>query len=144
MERTDAVVVDFAFTMFARGSATLPAAGMGAIPVQLASRPDDGVVRTGATVAGLGDGAVVLEDGEEVGGDAVVVAVDRLLQPGCSRSSARPLPARLRACTSPPRSRRSPGRCWCSTAAVVVPSTTCASPTGLRSGTPRRAGRWSR
>lgn len=74
---TSAAFFDFVFRMFARGSAALPAAGMGAIPGQLASRLGAGVVRTDAPVVRVEDDAVVLADGEELGAGAVVVALDR-------------------------------------------------------------------
>ena len=74
---TSAAFFDFVFTMFARGSTALPATGMEAIPRQLAARLGDGVTRTGAAVAEIADGGVVLSDGEEVAGDAVVVATER-------------------------------------------------------------------
>lgn len=74
---TSAGVFDFVFTMFTRGDAALPGAGMGAIPAQLASRLGDGAVRTAAPVRRLRDGGVELESGEVVEGAAIVVAVDR-------------------------------------------------------------------
>ncbi|MFE5616997.1 NAD(P)/FAD-dependent oxidoreductase [Streptomyces sp. NPDC056524] len=57
-----------------RGTLCLPAAGIGAVPVQLASRLPQGVLRTGTPVSALTPGGVALSDGSEVPARAVVVA----------------------------------------------------------------------
>ncbi|MFE5628809.1 NAD(P)/FAD-dependent oxidoreductase [Streptomyces sp. NPDC056543] len=57
-----------------RGTLCLPAAGIGAVPVQLASRLPQGVLRTGTPVSALTPGGVALADGCEVPARAVVVA----------------------------------------------------------------------
>ena len=82
--------------MFTTGSAALPAAGMEAIPRQLAQRLSPNAIRTGARVGRLMDGGVELESGEQMEAGAVVVAVERPaaatliggLEAGISRSVA--------------------------------------------------------
>ena len=62
--------------MLAGGETGLPRAGIGAIPAQLADRLAPGTVRTGAPVAQIEGRAAVLEDGERIEGQALVVATD--------------------------------------------------------------------
>ncbi|MER7958073.1 NAD(P)/FAD-dependent oxidoreductase [Streptomyces sp. NPDC096030] len=57
-----------------RGTLCLPAGGIGAVPVQLASRLPQGVLRTETPVSALTPGGVALADGREVPARAVVVA----------------------------------------------------------------------
>ncbi len=96
---TPAPFFEFVFRMFSTGDAVLPAEGMGAIPQQLAARLPTGTVRTGTPVTALrSDGGrvsgVELDDGEAIGAEAVVLALDRPsaaallpeLEPGPSRS----------------------------------------------------------
>lgn len=66
----------FVFRMLSEGDTALPAAGMGAIPAQLAADLPAGTVRTGARVRGLGSSRLVLEDGEVIEASAVVVATE--------------------------------------------------------------------
>lgn len=66
----------YLFRMFAVGDATLPSAGMGAVPAQLAARLPAGAVRTGARVEAVSATRATLSTGEPVGASAVVVAVD--------------------------------------------------------------------
>ncbi|PRY37456.1 NAD(P)/FAD-dependent oxidoreductase [Umezawaea tangerina] len=66
----------FVWRSFARGGAALPAAGMAALPRQLAGRLPEGAVRLGAEVVGVRDDGVDLAGGERVEADAVVVATD--------------------------------------------------------------------
>ena len=66
---------EFYFRMFSEGDAAVPAAGIGAIPEQLAAALP-APPRLGARVAEVGAGGVVLDDGEPVGARAVVVATD--------------------------------------------------------------------
>ena len=61
---------------FARGSITVPAAGMGALGAQLAAGLPDGAVRLGTPVAALTDDGVELAGGGELAARAVVVATD--------------------------------------------------------------------
>lgn len=67
---------EFLFRMFALGDAAVPAAGMGAIPEQLASALPPGSIRFGARVEEVEQGAVRLEGGERITARAVVVAAD--------------------------------------------------------------------
>ncbi len=74
--RTSSRMFEFTFKMFSQGSATLPAQGMGEIPRQLSSRLPDGTLRLGARVTEVRPGGITLESGEQIAGDAVVVATD--------------------------------------------------------------------
>ena len=66
----------FVFKLFAEGEATLPAAGMQAIPRQLAESLPEAAVRYGCTVESAQPGNVVLAGGERLTAEAVVVAAD--------------------------------------------------------------------
>jgi phytoene dehydrogenase-like protein len=66
----------FVFKLFTEGEAALPAAGMQAIPRQLAAGLPDAAVRYGATVESAGPGEVELAGGERITAGAVVVAAD--------------------------------------------------------------------
>jgi phytoene dehydrogenase-like protein len=66
----------FVFKLFAEGEAALPAAGMQAVPRQLAERLPQAAVRYGVTVESAAPGEVVLAGGERVAAGAVVVAAD--------------------------------------------------------------------
>ena len=66
----------FVFKMFSEGEAALPAAGMQAIPRQLAEGLPEAAVRYGATVESAGPGEVVLAGGERIAAASVVVAAD--------------------------------------------------------------------
>jgi len=66
----------YVFKLFAEGDAALPAAGMQAIPRQLAEGLPEGTVRLGVTVESAAPGEVVLAGGERMGAPAVVVAAD--------------------------------------------------------------------
>ena len=57
-----------------RGRASLPAAGIGAVPLQLAGQLPSGCLRLETPVAAVGEEGVVLGDGEELAAAAVVVA----------------------------------------------------------------------
>ena len=74
--RTSSRMFEFTFRMFSRGSATLPARGMQEIPRQLASRLPAEAIRCGAVVTEVQPGKITLASGEDLEGDAVVVAVD--------------------------------------------------------------------
>ncbi len=70
-------MLEFVFRMLSEGRAALPAAGMGAIPEQLAARLTPGTVRLEARVEGIGDGAVYLaRKRERIPAAAVVVATE--------------------------------------------------------------------
>jgi phytoene dehydrogenase-like protein len=66
----------YIFRMFSEGNASVPGKGMGEIPLQLAGRLPEGAVRLGARVVEVAPGKVTLESGEELLGEAVVVAVE--------------------------------------------------------------------
>ena len=75
---TSSRMLDFVFRMLSLGRAALPAAGMGAIPAQLAARlaskAPPGTLRLGMPVAALEDGRVRLADGGWIAAAAVVLA----------------------------------------------------------------------
>ncbi len=73
---TSSRMFEFTFKMFSQGSATLPSRGMGEIPRQLASRLPPGTIRLGARVMAIQPGSITLDSGEQIQGDAVVVATD--------------------------------------------------------------------
>jgi phytoene dehydrogenase-like protein len=76
---TSSRMLEFVFRMFSQGKAALPAAGMGAIPQQIAARLSagaPGTVRLGARVEALGEGEVHLVGGERVPAAAVVIATE--------------------------------------------------------------------
>ncbi len=73
---TSSRMLEFVFRMFSQGRAALPAAGMGAIPGQLAGRLPPGTLRTGARVELIAEGKVVLTRGERVPAAAVVIATE--------------------------------------------------------------------
>jgi phytoene dehydrogenase-like protein len=76
---TSSRMLEFVFRMFSQGKAALPAAGMGAIPQQLAARlpaGSAGTVRLGARVEALGEGEVHLVGGERIPATAVVLATE--------------------------------------------------------------------
>ena len=82
---TSSRMLDFTFSMFSRGEATLPADGMEAIPRQLAKQLHPGTIRTQTTVSEIRDGLVKLDDGSSLSCAAIVVATEmpaaaRLLQ----------------------------------------------------------------
>ena len=66
----------FVFRMFSDGQAALPAAGIEAIPRQLAAALPAGAVRLNAAVAEVGPRHATTEASERFEADAVVVAVD--------------------------------------------------------------------
>ena len=68
--------MEFVFRMFACGDTAVPAAGMQAIPEQIAAKLPEGSVRTGTGVRSIEPGALVLASGERRTARAVVVATD--------------------------------------------------------------------
>ncbi len=66
----------FVWRMFASGAAVLPAAGMGAIPEQIAAGFPQGTVQLNTPVASVEVGQVRLADGRVLYPQAVVVATD--------------------------------------------------------------------
>ena len=73
---TSSRMLEFVFRMFAEGRAALPAAGMQAIPEQLAAGLPTGTVRLGARVARVEPSAVFLESGERIAARHIVVATE--------------------------------------------------------------------
>jgi phytoene dehydrogenase-like protein len=67
---------EFVLRAFAMGDTALPAAGIGAIPGQLASRLPTGTLRLAAPVERLEEQTVSLATGERLTAHAVVVATD--------------------------------------------------------------------
>jgi phytoene dehydrogenase-like protein len=67
---------DFVFRAFSSGFAALPKDGMGAIPYQIASCLSDGSIWLNKSVACVKPGMVVTSDGQELLGDAIVVATE--------------------------------------------------------------------
>jgi phytoene dehydrogenase-like protein len=77
---------DFVFRAFSSGFASLPKNGMGAIPNQIASCLSVGSIHLNKSVACVKPGMVVTSDGQEMHGDAIIVATEepcanRLLSP---------------------------------------------------------------
>ncbi len=66
----------FVFKLFTEGEAALPAAGMQAVPRQLAESLPEEAFRFGATAESAAPGEVVLAGGERLSAPAVVVAAD--------------------------------------------------------------------
>lgn len=92
---TSARMLLFAVKMLASGATVLPSDGMGAIAAQLAARLPSGAVRLGTRVEGLVEAdsraiGVTLPGGEEMQGDAVVIATDA---PTAQRLTGRELPS---------------------------------------------------
>ncbi|QFU83285.1 NAD(P)/FAD-dependent oxidoreductase [Natronorubrum aibiense] len=79
---TSSRVFEYTFRTLAEGGAAVPAAGMGAIPAQLADRvwTAGGALETGVTVTDVSStdrsATVTTADGETLAADAVVVAAD--------------------------------------------------------------------
>ena len=72
--RTSSRMFEFTFKMFSQGSATLPAMGMGAIPLQLANRLPPQTIRINTAVVSANPDTLVLPAGEEIRGSEVVIA----------------------------------------------------------------------
>ena len=73
---TSSRMFEFVFKMFGAGPVAVPAAGMGALPQQLAGDLGSGSLRTNAPVASVTRDSVTLESGERLNSEAVVVATD--------------------------------------------------------------------
>ena len=67
---------DVIFRMLSMGDSAVPAAGMGAIPQQIASRLPAGTVRLDSAVASVTAGSVRLTSGNEMTARTVIVATD--------------------------------------------------------------------
>ena len=92
--QTSSRLFEFVFRMFSLGDTALPAAGMGAIPAQLASGLPADTVRLRTHVQSVQNGGVVLDSGQALEARAVVIATEgpeaaRLLQEVDSPASRR-------------------------------------------------------
>jgi phytoene dehydrogenase-like protein len=67
---------EFLFRMLAEDAACLPAAGIGAIPEQIAAALPDGTLRLNAPVSLVEPGRVLLRSGDEIRAAAIVVATE--------------------------------------------------------------------
>lgn len=85
-------MLEFTFRMMAEGDTVLPAAGMQAIPEQIARQLPAGTLRFGARVVAASPREVRLDSGETVGGDGVVIATEG---PEASRLAGLPAPGSL-------------------------------------------------
>lgn len=74
--RTSSRMFEYVFRMFALGAAALPAAGMEAIPRQLAERLPADRIRVAVRVTSVREGRVMTLAGEEVRAAAVVLACE--------------------------------------------------------------------
>ena len=72
--RTSSRMFEFTFKMFSKGSATLPALGMGAIPLQLARRLPAESIRINSPAQTVTATSVTLADGKTLHGSQVIVA----------------------------------------------------------------------
>ncbi len=79
----------FLFAMLAAGRAAVPAAGMQAIPDQLAARLPAGAVRLATRVTAARRQGVILQSGERIEAEAVVIATDG---PAAARLASLPDP----------------------------------------------------
>jgi phytoene dehydrogenase-like protein len=82
-------MLEFVFRMLAEGDTAVPAAGMQALPDQIARQLPRDALRLGARVAAASAREVRLDSGEVVGGDAVVIATEG---PEASRLAGLPAP----------------------------------------------------
>jgi len=73
---TTSRMFEFTFQMFSSGPVVVPAAGMGAIPRQLAAGLPHDSLRLGTAARALDATSVTTWDGERIEADAVVVATD--------------------------------------------------------------------
>ncbi|GHC67157.1 NAD(P)/FAD-dependent oxidoreductase [Roseibacillus persicicus] len=72
--RTSSRMFEFTFKMFAKGSATLPAKGMGEIPKQLASRFPEDCIQYHSRVSSINGNTVKIATGETYTAEHVVIA----------------------------------------------------------------------
>ena len=74
--RTSRRMFDVILRCLLRGDAVVPAAGMGAIPEQLAGRLRPGTVHLNAEVSAIATGSVALSDGRQALADRIIVATE--------------------------------------------------------------------
>jgi len=93
---TSSRMFEFIFRMFSQGDTAIPAAGMEAIPRQLAAGLPKDSIRTNTRVVNISDDSIQLESGESIPAETIVIATDwpgaeqldgRLPNPG-SRSAS--------------------------------------------------------
>lgn len=89
---TSSRMLEFVFRMFAQGPIAIPAAGMAAIPQQLASRLPAGCLQLEQTVERIADGEVWTTAGEVYRGKEIVIATEssaarRLTEPSHGAAS---------------------------------------------------------
>ena len=112
---TSARMFDVIFRMLADGTSAVPAAGMGAIPAQLADALSPGTIRLGTTVQSVDGTTVHTSSGGLIRARAVVVATDGPTASTLVGAAAGRIASRWHACTSPPTLRRPRGARCCST-----------------------------
>ncbi|MEX2550883.1 MAG: NAD(P)/FAD-dependent oxidoreductase [Nitriliruptoraceae bacterium] len=93
---TSSRVTELVFRSFFRGEVAVPALGMQQLPLQLAAQLPLGTIRLQSTVTAVGIGEVVLEDGDRIAAEHVVVATE-------GPAAARLLDARLPGGVAPDR-----------------------------------------
>jgi len=74
--QTSSRMLDFTFRMFAAGDAALPAAGIGAIPAQIAAGLPAHAIKTGVRAVSVREREVILADGRRMQTQTVVLATD--------------------------------------------------------------------
>jgi len=79
--QTSSRMFEFVFKMFAQGSATLPTAGIGAIPKQLAGQLDNDQIQLNEEVARVAGSQITLQNGQQIDSDYTIIATqaDRLV-----------------------------------------------------------------
>lgn len=93
---TSATFFQYIFEKFYKGDAVVPANGMQEIPKQLASGLSPSQIRLGAKVSSIKPTQVVLEDGECIDAEAIVIATDSY---NAARLLGKTPPARYNATT---------------------------------------------
>ncbi|APQ18617.1 FAD-dependent oxidoreductase [Maribacter hydrothermalis] len=73
---TSSRMFEFVYKMFGEGYATIPKAGIGAIPKQLAKNLNHTVFKFNTKVATVLDGQIELENGEKLASDYTIVATE--------------------------------------------------------------------
>lgn len=93
--RTSSRMFEFTFKLFGRGSATVPDAGMGAIPDQLAAQLPVGSVQLNRPIQGVHptSNTLTFSDGQTAQGSAIVLATDGTSTRRLLINSAEPPPA---------------------------------------------------
>ncbi|NNJ88154.1 MAG: NAD(P)-binding protein [Eudoraea sp.] len=92
--KTSCRMFQFVFKMFARGSAVIPKAGMGALAEQLVKKLEKTEIHYNSRVERVSDGEVWLQSGEKYKADAIVVAAE----PGILSASAEPSELKWNSC----------------------------------------------